>query len=335
MKKKALIFGVDGQDGSLMSDFLLKKKYKIVGTYRDKKLKKLRNLNILNKIKLVNCDITNFPKINNLINKNLPDEIYNFAGVSTLKKSENNLKENDQTNNQAVLNIMLSIKDKRKKIKFFQSLSSEIFKKNKRINLCNEKTKLDINNAYSISKISSYNYLKLLRKKYKLKLYAGFLFNHASYYSKNDFLIKKIVENFHKLKNKKLKKIMVGNLNAKRDWIYSKDLVEIIWKITQLNKPDDFVIGSGKLFTVKEVVNEVAKNYGFILKWKKSQNELLGLDLTSKKIIVKTAQIHKRNENNLAVADIKKLKKFVKNLKISNFKTMIKLICDDQKRFGI
>ena len=167
MKKKALIFGVDGQDGSLMSDFLLKKKYKIVGTYRDKKLKKLRNLNILNKIKLVNCDITNFPKINNLINKNLPDEIYNFAGVSTLKKSENNLKENDQTNNQAVLNIMLSIKDKRKKIKFFQSLSSEIFKKNKRINLCNEKTKLDINNAYSISKISSYNYLKLLRKKYK------------------------------------------------------------------------------------------------------------------------------------------------------------------------
>ena len=335
MKKKALIFGVDGQDGSLMSDFLLKKKYKIVGTYRDKKLKKLRNLNILNKIQLINCDITNFPKINNLINKNLPDEIYNFAGVSTLKKSENNLKENDKTNNQAVLNIMLSIKDKKKKIKFFQSLSSEVFKKNKRINLCNEKTKLDINNAYSISKISSYNYLKLLRKKYKLKLYAGFLFNHASYYSKNDFLIKKIVENFHKLKTKKLKKIMVGNLNAKRDWIYSKDLVEIIWKITQLNKPDDFVIGSGKLFTVKEVVNEVAKNYGFILKWKKSQNELLGLDLTSKKIIVKTAQIHKRNENNLAVANIKKLKKNVKKLKISNFKTMIKLICDDQKRFGI
>ena len=86
MKKKALILGVDGQDGSLMSDFLLKKKYKIVGTYRDRKLKKLRNLNILNKIKLVNCDITNFPKINDLINQNLPDEIYNFAGVSTLKK---------------------------------------------------------------------------------------------------------------------------------------------------------------------------------------------------------------------------------------------------------
>ena len=335
MKKRALIFGVDGQDGSLMSDFLIKKKYKIIGTYRDKKLKKLRNLNILNKIKLVNCDLSDFSKINNLINKNSPDEIYNFAGVSTLNKSENNLKENDQTNNQAVLNIMLSIKDNKKKIKFFQSLSSEMFKKNKKINFCNEKTKLDINNAYSISKISSYNYLKLLRKKYKLKFYAGFLFNHASYFSKKDFLIKKIVENFHKLKDKKLKKVMVGNLNAKRDWIYTKDLVEIVWKITQLSKPDDFVIGSGKLFTVKEVVNEVAKNYGFILKWKKSQNELLGLDTKSKKIIVKTTKLFKRNENNLAVADIKKLKKFVKNLKIKNFQKMIKLICNDQKRFGI
>ena len=119
MKKRALIFGVDGQDGSLMSDFLIKKKYKIIGTYRDKKLKKLRNLNILNKIKLVNCDLSNFSKINNLINKNSPDEIYNFAGVSTLNKSENNLKENDQTNNQAVLNIMLSIKDNKKKNKIF------------------------------------------------------------------------------------------------------------------------------------------------------------------------------------------------------------------------
>ena len=153
-------------------------------------------------------------------------------GFDTITQQNNNVSVG--TNNQAVLNIMLSIKDKKKKIKFFQSLSSEVFKKNKRINLCNEKTKLDINNAYSISKISSYNYLKLLRKKYKLKLYAGFLFNHASYYSKNDFLIKKIVGNFHKLKTKKLKKIMVGNLNAKRDWIYSKDLVEIIWKVTQL-----------------------------------------------------------------------------------------------------
>ena len=335
MRKKALIFGVDGQDGSLMADFLIKKKYEIIGTYRNKKLKKLKNLNILNKIKLINCDLSNFSKINNIIFKNSPDEIYNFAGVSTLKKSENNLRENDRTNNQAVLNIMLSIKDKKKKIKFFQSLSSEIFKKDKKINFCNEKTKFDINNAYSISKISSYNYLKLLREKYKLKLYSGFLFNHASYYSRNDFLIKKIVENFHKLKNKKIKKITIGNLNARRDWIYSKDLVEIIWKITQLNKPSDFVIGSGKLFKVKDVVNEVAKNYGFILKWKRKRNELLGFDFKSKKVIVKTAQIHKRNENNIAVADIKKLKKFVKNLKIINFKKMIKLICDDQKRYGV
>lgn len=335
MRKKALIFGVDGQDGSLIADFLIKKKYKIIGTYRDKKLKKLKNLNIHDKIELINCDITNFPKVHNLINQNSLDEIYNFAGVSTLKKSENNLKENDRTNNQAVLNIMLSIKDNKKKIKFFQSLSSELFKRDKKINFCNEETKLEINNAYSISKISSYNYLKLLRRKYKLKLYAGFLFNHASYYSRNDFLIKKVVEDFHRLKNNKIKEIMVGNLNAKRDWIYSKDLVEIIWKITQLNKPSDFVIGSGKLFTVKEVINEVAKNYGFVLKWKTRRNELLGFDLKSKKVIVKTTQIYKRNENNLAVANIKKLRKFVKNLKITNFKKMIKLICDDQKRFGI
>ena len=335
MRKKALIFGVDGQDGSLMSDFLIKKKYKVTGTFKNRKLKNLKKLNIYNKLKLIKCDITNFSKINLLINKNLPDEIYNFAGVSTLNKSENNFLKNDQVNNHAVLNILSNLKDQKKSIKFFQSLSSEIFRKKSKLNLCNEKSKFDINNAYSISKITSYYYLKLLRDKYKLKLYSGFLFNHASYYSRNDFLIKKIVENFYKMKNNKLNKIIVGNLESKRDWIYSKDLVKIVWKITQLRKPDDFVIGTGKLFTVKEVITEVANNFGFNLKWKKYQNRHVAFDKITKKILVETNKIHKREENNFVVADIRKLKKMFKGIKIINFKKMIKLICDDQKKLGI
>jgi len=181
MKRKVLIFGVDGQDGALMSLFLIKKKYEIIGTYRKKKLENLKKLKIYKKIKLIKCNLKNYSKIKNLIKVNLPDEIYNFAGVSTLKKSEKSFIKTDDVNNRAVLNIMLSIKEQKRKIKFFQSLSSEVFNKDQKINFCSENSKFDLKNSYAISKISSYNYLKLLRKKYDLKLYAGFLFNHASY----------------------------------------------------------------------------------------------------------------------------------------------------------
>jgi len=127
---------------------------------------------------------------------------------------------------------------------------------------------------------------------------------------------------------------IMRHINAYRDWIFTQDLIKIVWKIVQLNKPTDFVIGSGKLYSVKKVVNEVAKNFGFLLNWKKTENGYIALDIKTKKVLVETSKTLERIENNSAVADIKKLKKYVKNLKITNFQKMIKLICNDQKRFG-
>tara|TARA_B100001029_G_C15060589_1_gene458118 strand:+ start:1744 stop:2757 length:1014 start_codon:yes stop_codon:yes gene_type:complete len=330
--KKSLIFGLNGQDGSLMANLLLKKNYKVAGVTNNKNYKNLELLGIKNKIKIINCNIKSYKKIRQIINNVSPDEIYNFAGISTLHESENDILNNDLVNNHSVLNIMFSIIQTNKKIKFFQSLSSELFKKKYKKNIINEKSKFDINNCYSIAKISSFYYLKFLRKKYNLNFYSGFLFNHTSFYAKNKFIIKKIVENLYKIKKNKLKKMYIGNLNVKRDWMDAEDLILIIWQIMQQKKADDFVIGSGQLTSLKTVINEVAKNFALKIKWKINKNNPVGINLQNNKIIIQADKKLGRKEPNFAVANIAKIKKKLNKFKIKNINEIIKKMCKQEQR---
>ena len=250
-KKIALILGVTGQDGILLSKILNKKKYDVHGISRSKyKYKKLKK-NFLKNIKYYKLDICETKSIINLINKINPDEIYNFAGVTDLRTSEKNKEFTLKVNFTCVKNILDSIYNKNSKVKFFQSLSSEMFKINKfsKINVINERSKFKANNYYSLSKIKLHKYITILREKKNALVYCGFLFNHDSLFRDKRFIIKKISNH---LKKKIIKNPMkIRNIYFRKDISHAGNIVEGIYKLMQNKTPYDVVIGSGNFISIK------------------------------------------------------------------------------------
>ena len=202
--KKALILGIFGQDGYLMSKFLKKKNYKVIGIFRKlHKDKKIDHIDVLCKV-----DIKSFNKVKKIIKKYKPDEIYNFSGVSDLKTARTKILENEKSINYFVLNLLIFLKNY-KKTKFFNSLSSELFR-NEKNTLKKIKLIKDFNpeNPYAISKLSAFYYSKYFRKNFNLNVYNGFLFNHESKYRSNKFIIPKIIKSLILFKYKKKKKFL-------------------------------------------------------------------------------------------------------------------------------
>ena len=254
--KKALILGVFGQDGYLMSKFLNKKKYKIIGIFR--KLHKNKNTDHIDK--LYKADVKSFYKIKKIIDKHKPDEIYNFSGVSDIKTSETKVLENEKSINQFVLNLCIYLKNN-KKIKFFNSLSSELFNNEKnysrQIKYIND---FNPKNPYAISKLSAFYYSRYFRNKFNLKIYNGFLFNHESTYRSNKFIIPKIIKTLILFKFKKRKKVLkVKNILSQKDFGSAEQYVKIIWKVLQQKKIFDFILGSEKSHSLLKIIQLTAK----------------------------------------------------------------------------
>ena len=254
--KKALILGILGQDGYLMSKFLKKKKYKVIGIFR--RLHKNKNIDHIDT--LYKVDIKSFNKVKKIIDKHKPDEIYNFSGVSDLKTAELQILENEKSINQFVLNLLIYLKDN-KKIKFFNSLSSELFRKQKN-NSKKIKFIADFNpeNPYSISKLSAFYYSRYFRHKFNLKIYNGFLFNHESIYRSSKFIIPKIIEKLISYKFKKSKKVLkLNNILSQKDFGSAEEFVKIIWKVLQQKKIYDFILGSETSNSVLDIIKFTAK----------------------------------------------------------------------------
>ncbi|WP_440910906.1 GDP-mannose 4,6-dehydratase [Candidatus Pelagibacter sp.] len=254
--KKALIIGIFGQDGYLMSKLLKKRNYKIIGIFR----KFHRNKNKKHIDVLCKLDIKSYNKVKNIIKKYKPDEIYNFAGVSDLKTASTNFLENEKSINLFVLNILLILKDNRD-IKFFNSLSSELFR-NDRYSKKKIKTIKDFNpvNPYAISKLSAYYYSLYFRKEFNLKLYNGFLFNHESKYRSDKFIIPQIIKTFLSYKyNKKTKLLNLKNILSEKDFGSAQEYMYIIWKVLQQDKLYDFILGSEKKISLFKIIVFVAK----------------------------------------------------------------------------
>ena len=276
MKKKvALIFGVTGQDGAYLSKFLLKKKYKVHGVkrrhstlntyriddiYRDPFTKK-------NNFFLHYGDISDSLSVSNIINKIKPDEIYNLAAQSHVAVSFQIPEYTSNVDALGTLRILESIVNSNKKIKFYQAGSSEMFGKVAE-STQNEKTSFHPRSPYGVAKLYSHWITINYREAYKIFACNGILFNHESPLRGETFVTKKIVRALCRIKQKKQKKLILGNLYSKRDWGHAKDYVKAMWKILQNNKPDDFVICTGKQYTIKQFINKVAKELNLKIKWK-------------------------------------------------------------------
>lgn len=328
MKKKIIISGIAGQDGSLMAKYLLRKNYKVYGIVKNLKNPKIANLKLLNidkKIYYLKLDISDHRKIANYIKKIKPDIFFNFAGVSSIIQSSKFILKNDKVNNFAVLNILESIRKFSNKTKFFQASSAELFKKENK--LVNEKSVFEPKSPYAIAKLSAYYYLKFYRETYNLFAVNAFMLNHESPFRRKQFITKKIVSYFVKCKlNKKsFKPIKVGNINSQKDWGDAEEYMKIAYKVMMLKKGSDYLICSGKLNSVKFFIDKVASLLKIKIIWiKLGKKYQKAIDSNGKVIVTVDNKLFRDNETNYIKGNNKKISKIL-NLRIkSNIESLIK-----------
>ena len=296
MKKKiALITGITGQDGSLLSKFLINKNYIVHGIKRrsssfntqriDDIYKDIHEQN--SKLYLHYGDLTDFSSILNIINKIKPDEIYNLAAQSHVKVSFETPEYTANADALGTLRILEAIKilDQKKKIRFYQASTSEMYGSSPPPQ--NENTPMHPASPYGAAKLYAHWITKNYRVSYGIYASTGILFNHEGPSRGETFVSRKITMGIANIIKKKQKYLYLGNLDAYRDWGDARDYVIAMWKILQQKKPDDFVIATGKSYSVRNFVEAAFSQIGINIIWKgKGLNEL-GLDKKTKKVYIK------------------------------------------------
>ena len=321
-KKIALIFGITGQDGSYLSELLLKKNYIIHGVKRRSSSANTEridhlfdSLNFSNKNFFIHYgDIADGTSTLNIINKVKPDEIYNLAAQSHVRVSFDVPEYTADITALGALRILESIRILNlKKTKYYQASSSEMYGLVKNKKSLNEKTPFHPRSVYGISKVFAYNATVHYREAYNIFACNGILFNHESPRRGPTFVTKKIVQGLVRIKKGLQKKLTLGNLYATRDWGHAKDYAISMWKILQYKKPDDWVIATNKDQTVKKFIELVAKKLNIHLKWRGKGIEEKGIDKDSKKIIVDLDKKYLRpSEVDFLKGDFSKAKKHLK-----------------------
>jgi GDPmannose 4,6-dehydratase len=283
MKKKALIFGITGQDGSYLAEFLLKKNYIVHGVKRRSSSLNTGRIDHLyqdpyeknRKFILHYGDVTDALSVSSLIKNIKPAEIYNLAAQSHVAVSFEVPEYTANADALGALRILEGIKfhGLEKKTKFYQAGTSEMFGQVQTIPQ-NEKTPFYPLSPYGVAKVYAHWITKNYREAYKIFAANGILFNHESPRRGETFVTKKIVVALCKIKLGMQKKLYLGNLYAKRDWGHARDYCYAMWKILQQKKPDDFIIATGKQYSIKEFITLTTKQLGIKIKWKgKGLNE--------------------------------------------------------------
>ncbi len=275
-KKKALIFGVTGQDGAYLSKYLLKKNYIVYGVKRRSSIINTQriddiyeDINYKANFVLLYGDLTDASSILNLIKKVIPNEIYNLAAQSHVKVSFEVPEYSADVNGLGTLRILEAIRslNLEKKVKFYQAGTSEMFGKTN-TKFQNERTTFHPVSPYGVSKCFAHWITKNYRDAYGIYACNGILFNHESPLRGETFVTKKIVKALCKIKLKRQKKLILGNLYSKRDWGHAEDYVKAMWKILQYKRPEDFVICTGKQYSIKDFITYVAKDLNMKIKWR-------------------------------------------------------------------
>ena len=323
MKNKvALIFGITGQDGSYLSEFLIKKKYIVHGVKRRSSSINTKRVDHIYQDPLESKrnfflhygDITDSSSVSQIISDTKPHEIYNLAAQSHVAVSFEVPEYTANADALGTLRILEAIKFHKleKKTKFYQAGTSEMYGKVQSIPQ-NEKTDFYPLSPYGVAKLYAHWITKNYREAYNIYATNGILFNHESPRRGETFVTKKIVNALCKIKLGIQKKLYLGNLDAKRDWGHAKDYVEAMWKILQQRQPDDYVIATGKQYSVRQFVNLVSNKLGFNIIWKGKGINEKGIDKFSKKTIVECNKKYFRPlDVNTLLGDAKKAKQKLK-----------------------
>ncbi len=256
MKKIALITGITGQDGSYLAEFLLKKGYSVHGLVRrvaaeDKSHRFWRLKNFIGKLKIHAGSLESYASIINIVTKIKPDEIYHLGAQSYIDYAFKDEFSTINTNINGTHFLLSAIKEFSPKTKFYFAGSSEMFGKVREIPQT-EKTPFYPRSVYGISKVAGFDLTRNYREAYNLFCCSGILFNHESPRRGFEFVTRKITHAVARIKFGLQKDLRLGNIDAKRDWGHAKDYVEAMWLMLNRKKPDDYVISTGKHYTVRD-----------------------------------------------------------------------------------
>jgi len=316
--KKAIIFGVTGQDGSYLAEFLLKKNYIVHGVKRKSSSLNTDRVDHIyesnnKRFFLHYGDLTDAISVNKLLSSIKPDEIYNLAAQSHVAVSFSIPNYTANVDAIGCLNILEAIKTSglEKKIKFYQAGTSEMYGKVQEVPQ-NEKTPFYPRSPYGVSKVFSHWMTINYRESYRIFASNGILFNHESPRRGETFVTRKITMGLVKIKLGLQKKLVLGNLYAKRDWGHARDYVEAQWLILQQSKPDDYVIATGKQYSVKYFVNLVANKLKMKIKWKGKGINEKAYDHNNKVIIECNKKYFRPSEVDTLLGNPSKAKKQLK-----------------------
>lgn len=251
---RALITGITGQDGSYLADLLLEKGYEVYGMVRRSSVEKLDRIeHIRDRIKFVQADLLDQLSIISAIRQADPDEVYNLAAMSFVPTSWSQPVLTGEFTAIGVTRVLEAIRLVNKNIKFYQASSSEMFGKVSEVPQ-NENTPFHPRSPYGVAKVYGHYITVNYRESYGIFAASGILFNHESPRRGLEFVTKKVTNAVAKIKLGLAESLYLGNLDAKRDWGYSKDYVEAMWLMLQQGSPDDYVISTGESHSVKEWV---------------------------------------------------------------------------------
>ena len=291
-KSIAFIVGVTGQDGAHLADLLLKKGYEVYGGFRYGGLNKMWRLDFLgitDQLKLVEFQLNEPQHIIDLFKKIQPDEIYNLAGESFVADSFDSPCHTLEINAHGVVNILEAARLVSPKSRMFFASSSEVFGYAAKNGGLNEQSARIPCNPYAISKLTADNFVRLYREKYDMFACSGILFNHEGPLRSRHFVTRKITYNMIRLKLDAGKCFKLGGFDSARDWGSAADYVSAMWMMLKSSNPSDFVISTGKLTTVRQVLRMAANSAGFDPMFEGSGEYEICIDKTSGRILSKVS----------------------------------------------
>ncbi len=327
MSKTALITGVSGQDGAYLSKLLLQKGYRVIGGERRSAsgtLWRLKDLNIENDIEITDFELSEFTNIYRTIEKYKPDEIYNLAAQSFVATSFEMPVMTSDITGVGVSRILEAIRQINNKIKFYQASSSEMFGKVYE-SPQTESTPFYPRSPYGIAKLFGHWMTVNYREAYNIFGCSGILFNHESPLRGQQFVTRKITIGLSEIQLGLKDCLELGNIYSKRDWGYAEDYVEAMFLMLQHDRPDDYVIASGKTHSVKDFINAACNELDLEIYWKgKGLNEVAINKKTNKTIIKINPKFYRPTEVDFLLGDAKKSKKILKWKPKTNFKNLVK-----------
>ena len=317
-KKKILILGVTGQDGSILAKYLLRKNFKVHGLVRKSATGNLVNIKTIignSNFFVHHGDLLDLISIEKIIRKVKPDEIYNFADQDHVRWSFEIPSYSFDITGSSVVKILEIIKNHSPKSKYFQPLSSNIFGNSKRIKQ-DENEKFSPLSIYALGKVAAYYACKMYSSVYGLKIYGAIFYNHESEFRPEEYVTRKITKSVARIFYGKQKKLILGDVKAKIDWGYAGDYVKAAYDIMQLKTPDFFIIASGKSHSVEFFAKKCFEYVG----------------LNYKKYLSVDKKLFRPKKNSTLVGNTNKAKRLIKFKNRTNIQKLISIMMENDLR---